>query len=89
VGVTIPTTGTTLAVGPAVITWRRSISPAPGAATFSDVPASHPFFRFVEALAAAGITGGCGGGAFCPNDPITRGQMSVFLASALGLYWPN
>jgi hypothetical protein len=66
------------------------VSAAPAAATFpNDVPTSHPFFRFVEALAAAGITGGCSAGSFCPNDPVTRGQMAVFLATALGLHFPN
>jgi hypothetical protein len=51
------------------------------------VPTSHAQFRFVEALAASGITGGCGGGDFCPNNPVTRGQMAVFLATALGLHY--
>lgn len=68
--------------------YRLQVSPAPGAATFpGDVPTSHPFFRFVEALAAAGITGGCGAGTFCPDAPVTRGQMAVFLSTALGLHW--
>ena len=81
--------GTTTGVGPALITWRRTASPAPATASFTDVPTSHPFFRFVEALAASGITGGCGGGAYCPDAAVTRGQMAVFLSAALGLYWPN
>jgi hypothetical protein len=42
----------------------------------------------VNALAASGITKGCGGTNFCPDANITRGQMAVFLAEALGLYWP-
>ncbi|MGH9382349.1 MAG: S-layer homology domain-containing protein [Thermoanaerobaculia bacterium] len=67
--------------------WHRQVSPAPAAATFADVPAGHLFFQHVEALAASGITGGCGGGAYCPNAPVTRGQMAVFLAKALGLHW--
>jgi hypothetical protein len=70
--------------------YRLRISPAPATATFPvDVPTTHPFFRFVEALAAAGISGGCGPSAFCPDQPVTRGQMSVFLATALGLHFPN
>ena len=68
--------------------WHRSVSVAPGAATFDDVPTTHPQFRFVEALAAAGITGGCGASSFCPGAPLTRGQMAVFLAAALGLHFP-
>jgi S-layer family protein len=65
--------------------YQLQVSPAPGAATFGDVPTGHPFFQFVEALAASGITGGCGGGNYCPDNPVTRGQMAVFLAKALGL----
>lgn len=71
------------------VKYRLQVSPAPGVATFTDVPTDHPFFRFVEALAQAGITGGCGGGLYCPNQPVTRGQMAVFLSVALGLHFPN
>ncbi len=51
------------------------------------MPTSHPFFQFVEALAGSGITAGCGGGNYCPDNSLTRGQMAVFLAKALGLDW--
>ncbi len=40
--------------------------------------------RYIEDFAVAGITSGCGGGRFCPNDPVTRGQMAVFIEAALG-----
>ncbi|HEY7370489.1 MAG TPA: S-layer homology domain-containing protein [Thermoanaerobaculia bacterium] len=73
----------------AYIGYKLQVSPAPPSATFLDVPTGHPYFRFVEALAAAGITGGCGGGNYCVNSPITRGEMAVFLAAALGLHFPN
>ena len=70
--------------------YRLQVSPAPAVATFpNDVPTTHPFFRFVEAMAASGLTGGCGPGAFCPDSPVTRGQFSVFLSVALGLHFPN
>jgi hypothetical protein len=52
------------------------------AVQFTDVDAANPFCGFIERLAQDGITGGCGGGNFCPNDPVTRGQMAVFVASA-------
>jgi S-layer family protein len=72
------------------IVYRLQVSPAPATATFpNDVPTTHPFFRFIQALAAAGITGGCSAGSYCPNAPVTRGEMAVFLATALGLHFPN
>jgi hypothetical protein len=73
----------------AFLSYKLQVSPAPASATFADVPTNHPYFRFVEALASAGITGGCGGGNYCVNSPITRGEMAVFLAAALGLHFPN
>lgn len=84
-------TGNTVAtyVGGVRLFYRLQVTPAPAVATFGDVPTSSPQFQFVEAIAASGITAGCGGGNFCPNNPVTRGQMAVFLAKALGLYWPN
>jgi hypothetical protein len=70
--------------------WRRTLSPPPATPSFADVPTDHPFFQFIEALKASGITGGCGNGTnYCPDAPLTRGQMAVFLAKALGLHWPN
>jgi spore germination protein len=51
-------------------------------ATFGDVSPTHPFHRFVEVIARKGITGGCGGGNYCPDNSITRGQMAVFLLVA-------
>ena len=71
------------------IWWHPTVSPAPAEPTFNDVPTGHPFFRFVEALAASGITAGCGGPLFCIDGSLTRGQMAVFLAKALGLHWPD
>jgi hypothetical protein len=71
------------------IWYHRQVSPAPGTATFTDVPTGHAYFRFIEALAASGITAGCGGGNYCPGNPLTRGEMAVFLAKALGLHFPN
>lgn len=71
------------------IFYRLQVSPAPESATFADVPVGHALHQYVEALVAAGITAGCGGGNFCPGASVTRGQMAVFLAKALGLHWPN
>ena len=81
-------TNTSQTFAGATVHYKLQVSPAPGSATFADVPTSHPFFQYIEAFAAAGITGGCGGGNYCPDGPVTRGQMAVFLAKALGLQFP-
>lgn len=71
------------------LTWHRSVSPAPATATFGDVPTNFAYFRAIEALAAAGVTSGCGNGNFCPNQNLTRGEFAAFLARALGMHWPQ
>ena len=63
------------------------VSPAPGSPSFNDVPLSDFGFQYIEALNASGITGGCGGGNYCPDSPVTRRQMAIFIAKALGLQW--
>src|SRR5215471_15733262 len=66
-----------------IVGYRIQVSPAPTSATFLDVPTTSPIFRFVEALAASGITAGCDATHYCPNASLTRGQMAVYLATAL------
>src|SRR5206468_9440122 len=58
--------------------YQRQVGPAPATATFNDVPTSSPQFRYVEALVDTSVTGGCAPNLYCPNDPVTRGQMAVF-----------
>jgi hypothetical protein len=53
--------------------------------TFPDVPCPGPFTDWIEQLAIEGITGGCGGGNYCPSSPNTRGQMAVFLVKTFQL----
>ncbi len=76
-------------IGAVRVVYKLQVSPAPAVATFNDVPTSDPAFQFIEALVASGITAGCGGGNYCPDAPLTRRQMAVFLAKALGLQWPE
>jgi hypothetical protein len=52
--------------------------------SFSDVPCTHALYGYVQALADAGITAGCGGGAYCVDDPATRGQLAAFIVRAAG-----
>jgi hypothetical protein len=49
--------------------------------TFLDVPTTHPFYKFIEAVVHAGITGGCSTNPslFCPDATFTRAEMAVFL----------
>jgi hypothetical protein len=54
--------------------------PGVGAGTgFGDVPPSYWSATFIKQLAAEGITTGCGNGNYCPEHPVTRAQMAVFL----------
>jgi hypothetical protein len=62
--------------------------PACSTPTFNDVPCSSSFAPWVDELARRGVTGGCGGGNYCPSSSVTRGQMAVFLATTFGLPTP-
>jgi S-layer family protein len=59
--------------------------PACTAPVFSDVPASSPFCRWIEELVRRGVTAGCGGGRYCPQEAVIRSEMAVFLARTFGL----
>jgi len=52
---------------------------------FSDVASTSPFCKWIKEIANRGITAGCGGGNFCPESLVLRGQMSVFLTTTFGL----
>ena len=68
--------------------YRLQVSPAPAVASFTDVPTSYWAFQYIEALKASGITQGVTPTTFEPESNVTRAQMAVFLAKALGLHWP-
>lgn len=55
---------------------------------FLDVPTSDPFYTAIGQLAARGITSGCGSGNYCPNNPVTREQMSAFIVRSKGEFNP-
>jgi hypothetical protein len=47
---------------------------------FADVPCPGGFaVDWIEQLANEGVTSGCGNGNYCPDAPVTRAQMAVFL----------
>jgi len=60
-------------------------APPPAAGTFGDVPPDHWAAAWIDQFAAEGITAGCGNGNYCPDAPVTRDQMAVFLVKAFGL----
>ena len=54
---------------------------------FGDVPSGSTFAEDIGRLATAGVTFGCNppvNDLFCPEDPVTRGQLAAFLRRALG-----
>ncbi|MEP6994244.1 MAG: IPT/TIG domain-containing protein [Acidobacteriota bacterium] len=60
--------------------------PPPGTGTvFDDVAAGDFAAAWIEELSAIGVTAGCGGGSYCPDQAVTRAEMAVFLLkTALG-----
>ncbi len=63
-----------------------SYVPPPAVGIFNDVPASDPFAPWIEELYNRGVVAGCsvpGGPNYCPNDPVLRQQMAVFLLRTL------
>jgi len=75
--------------GGATLWYKLQVSPAPGVASFTDVPTSYWAFQYIEALKASGITQGVTPTTYEPESAVTRAQMAVFLAKALGLHWPS
>ncbi len=73
-----------------IVGYVLQVSPAPALASFNDVPSNDFGFQYIEALKLSGITGGCQAvpPLYCPDSFVTRRQMAIFLAKALGLQWP-
>jgi hypothetical protein len=51
--------------------------------SFSDVPREQPFYRKIETLLHNGITSGCTATAYCPETPVSREQMAIFVAKGI------
>ena len=64
----------TLSLGGAPKSWTLHVGES-----FTDVPVSQQFYRFIENIFHNGITGGCGAGIYCPTSSVTRAQMAVFI----------
>ncbi|MBL8062699.1 MAG: S-layer homology domain-containing protein [Anaerolineales bacterium] len=62
------------------------VPPAVGGSTgFNDVPVGYWAAAWIKQLAAENITGGCGNNNYCPESPVTRAQMAVFLVRTFDL----
>lgn len=60
--------------------------PQPSVKPFDDVEVTHWAAGFIEELRRRGIAQGCDrGNNFCPDSPVTRKDMAVFLAEGFGL----
>ncbi len=75
---TVPTSGTVPSVGSYNCT-------AGGNSLFGDVQPTDGTCRFIHYIYAGGVTAGCGGGKYCPNTPLTRWQMAIFLVRAFNI----
>jgi predicted extracellular nuclease len=51
--------------------------------SFGDAPITEPYYREIETLLHRGIVAGCGGGNYCPANPVTRGQLARLLLLAI------
>jgi plastocyanin len=52
--------------------------------TFSDVPATDPFFSYIETAASHGVISGYSDGTFRPGNNVTRGQLAKIIVGARG-----
>lgn len=66
-------------------------TPATNTSTFTDVAPLSQFAGHVEAMRTDGITTGCTATQYCPEQPMTRAQMAVFVLRARcgANYLPN
>lgn len=65
--------------------YGSSYTPPAPTGIFNDVPTNYWAAAWIEKLAADGITSGCGNNNYCPESPVTRAQMAVFLVRTFNL----
>ncbi len=64
------------------VTQARQGAPDP---IFNDVPPSSPYYDYIAQMSQNNITAGCSANPplYCPDTPVTRAQMAVFIVAAL------
>jgi hypothetical protein len=74
----------------AAVLWKWTQLPSASAArpasagSFSDI-GGNVHADAIRRLAARGVVSGCGGGRYCPNMPVTRGQAAAMIVRSLGI----
>ena len=65
--------------------------PFPATPYFTDVPATSPYFPYIQKMRELGITRGCGATTFCPDSPVSRGDAAVLIVRGklAGLFGDN
>jgi uncharacterized protein YkwD len=86
-GTTLPTTTTSLP--PTTTTLPSTTTTTLPTATFADVPASHPYYEAIEAMADAGVIAGYvepgGARTFRAEEPVKRAQFAKMIVGGLRL----
>ncbi|MBI5839628.1 MAG: Ig-like domain repeat protein [Chloroflexi bacterium] len=65
------------------------VPPTATGSVWSDVSPSHWAAGWAEELGTSGISSGCGGGMYCPENPVTRAQMAVLMQRTFNLTLPT
>lgn len=60
----------------------KNFVPPPPEGLFSDVPPDYWAAGWIEQMVRDGLTSGCEAGKFCPEEPLTRAQLAIFLEKA-------
>ena len=65
------------------------VPPAPTGTVWLDVSVTYWAAGWAEQLGIEGISVGCNGGKFCPDDPVTRSEMAVLVQRTFSLPLPT
>jgi len=80
---TVDRAGMAVFIARALAGGDADIPSGPATPTFSDVPADHWAYKYIEYASANHIVVGYGDGTYAPATTVDRGQMAVFIARAI------
>lgn len=70
-----------------ILSWLRATNQTTFTFTqtpyFTDVPANHPFFRFIQKMRDLGFRTGCSATTYCPDSLVTRAEMAPLILRAI------